>query len=213
MLKPIARSTADCESAAEALLSFASARAAAIAGTYTAINPQQSGDIWPGDLLVLNSGGQTTNVLVRGVTIADSTASPELLTYHIAFANDWAEGLGLKLSEAIAPDALLPQTALTGPAIVLPTLLQMTLVSATATALQIDAGTAPPNGGGFEVRRRDDDFGAGVDQDLVLRSPVRGFSIPREAQVEQYFIRMYDGSTPPVYSRYSSAVFTEVPVA
>ena len=52
-----------------------------------------------------------------------------------------------------------------------------------------------------------------VDQDLVLRAPVRGISIPREAQVERYFIRMYDGSTPPVYSRFSSAVFTDVPVA
>jgi hypothetical protein len=86
-------------------------------------------------------------------------------------------------------------------------------VSATTTALQVDAGTAPPAGGGFEVRRRDWDFGPGVDQDLVLRSPVRSFSIPREGQVEQYYVRMYDGSTPPVYSRFSSAVFTNLPVS
>jgi len=52
-----------------------------------------------------------------------------------------------------------------------------------------------------------------VDQDLVLRSPVRGFSIPREAQVEHYYVRMYDGSTPPKYSRFSSAVFTDLPVS
>ena len=69
-----------------------------------------------------------------------------------------------------------------------------------------------PSGGGFEVRRRDWDFGPGVDQDLVLRSPVGSFSIPRAAQVEQYYIRMYDGSNPPLYSRFSSAVFTNVPV-
>ena len=77
----------------------------------------------------------------------------------------------------------------------------------------MDAGTAPPAGGGFEVRRRDWDFGLGVDQDLVLRSPVRNFSIPREGQVEQYYVRMYDGSAPPVYSRFSSAVFTNLPVS
>ena len=71
---------------------------------------------------------------------------------------------------------------------------------------------APPAGGGFEVRRRDGGFGAAVDQDLVLRSPVRSFSIPRAAQVEQYFVRMYDASTPPVYSRFSAAVFTDIPV-
>jgi hypothetical protein len=135
-----------------------------------------------------------------------------VLTYRISFANDWAEGLGLKLSETIAADALLPQTALTTAGNVLANLQQLQVVSATGTALQVDAGTAPPAGGGFEVRRRDWDFGPGVDQDLVLRSPVRNFSIPREGQVERYYVRMYDGSTPPVYSRFSSAVFTDLPV-
>ncbi len=72
---------------------------------------------------------------------------------------------------------------------------------------------APPEGGGFEVRRRDGDFGPGVDQDLVLRSPVRSFSIPREGQVERYYVRMYDGSSLPVYSRSSSAVFMNLPVS
>jgi hypothetical protein len=147
------------------------------------------------------------------VDIADGAASPEVLTYRIAFANDWAEGLGMKLSEAIAADALLPQTALSAPGNVLANLQQLQLVSATETALQVDAGTDPPAGGGFEVRRRDGDFGPGVDQDLVLRSPVRSFSIPREGQVERYYVRMYDGSTPPVYSRFSSAVFTDLPVS
>ncbi|NYF78576.1 hypothetical protein [Granulicella arctica] len=213
VLKPIARSTPDCESAAAAILSFASARAAAIAGTYIALNPQQTADIWPGDLLALTTNGTTTSVLVRRIAIACGAASPELLTYTIAFANDWAEGLGIHLSEAVATDALLPLTALNGPATVLPTLLQLTVISASTTALQIDAGTAPPTGGGFEVRRRDGDFGPTIDQDLVLRSPVRSFAIPREAQVEQYFVRMYDGSNPPVYSRFSSAVFTDIPVA
>ncbi len=212
VLKPAARSTADCENAALAILSFASAVSAAIAGTYTAVNPQLSADIWPGDVLAITAGSQTTSVAVRSVTIARSSDAPEVLTYKIAFANDWAEGLGLKLSEQVAADALLPQAALNGPAGVLPNLLSLTVVAATGTMLQMDAGTAPPAGGGFEVRRRDNDFGAGVDQDLVLRSPVRSFQIPREGQVEQYFVRMYDGSTPPVYSRLSSAVFTDVPV-
>jgi hypothetical protein len=41
---------------------------------------------------------------------------------------------------------------------------------------------------------------------------VRSFSIPREAQVERYFVRMYDAAGAPVYSRFSSAVFTNLPV-
>lgn len=206
---PAARSSMDCENAALAVLSFSASRAAAIAGTYAAVNPA---DVWPGDVLAIASGDETMHVIVRRVEIADGSAWPEMLTYRIAFANDWAEGLGLKLSEAIAADALLPQTALTAAANVLANLQQMQVVSATGTALQVDAGMAPPAGGGFEVRRRDWDFGVSVDQDLVLRSPVRNFSIPREAQVERYYVRMYDGSTPPVYSRFSSAAFTNLPV-
>jgi hypothetical protein len=206
---PLARSSADCEQAALAVLSFAASRAAAIAGTYAAVNPA---DVWPGDVLAITSDGPAMSVVVRGVEIVDGAAWPEVLTYRIAFANDWAEGVGLKLSEAIAADALLPQTALTAAGNVLANLQQLQIVSATGTALQIDSGTAPPVGGGFEVRRRDWDFGPGVDQDLVLRSPVRNFTIPREAQVERYYVRMYDGSTPPVYSRFSSAVFTDLPV-
>jgi hypothetical protein len=209
-LKPPARSSMDCESAALAVLSFSASRAAAAAGTYEAVNPA---DVWPGDVLAVESGGNTMSVVVRRVEIADEMASPELLTYRITFANDWAEGLGLTLSEAIAADALLPQTALNAPGNVLANLQQLQVVSATGAALQVDAGTAPPAGGGFEVRRRDGDFGPGVDQDLVLRSPVRTFSIPREGQVEHYYVRMYDASTPPVYSRFSSAVFTDLPVS
>jgi hypothetical protein len=214
VLKPVARSSMDCESAALAVLSFSASRAAAAAGTYVAVNPV---DVWPGDVLAVTSGGETMSVIVRRVDIVDGMACPEVLTYRMAFANDWAEGLGLTLSEAIAADALLPRTALnvTSPlgGNVLANLQQLQVVSATGTALQVDAGMAPPAGGGFEVRRRDGDFGPGVDQDLVLRSPVRSFSIPREGQVEHYYVRMYDGSTPPVYSRFSSAVFTDLPVS
>jgi hypothetical protein len=210
VLKPEARSSVDCESAALAVLSFATSRAAAISGTYDAVNPA---DVWPGDVLAIPSNSQTMSVVVRRVEILDGMALPEMLTYRMAFANDWAEGLGLTLSEAIAANALLPQTALRTPGNVLANLQQLQVVSATGTALQVDAGTAPPAGGGFEVRRRDGDFGPGVDQDLVLRSPVRSFAIPREGQVEHYYVRMYDGSVPPLYSRFSSAVFTDLPVS
>ena len=214
VLKPPARCSVDCESVALAVLSFSASRAAAATGTYEAVNPA---DVWPGDVLAIASGKQTMSVVVRKVDIVDGFARPEVLTYRMTFANDWAEALGMTLSEAIAADAFLPETALssTVPAgsNVLANLQQLQLVSATGTALQVDTGMVPPVGGGFEVRRRDEDFGPGVDQDLVLRSPVRSFSIPREGQVEHYYVRMYDGSTPPVYSRFSSAMFTDLPVS
>jgi hypothetical protein len=215
VLQPVARSSADCESAAQAVLAFATSATAALAGTYTCWNPAQ--DVWPGDVLAVTSDGVTSSLLVRRVTVEDGHAEPELLRYKIAFANDWAtewaDGLGLKLSEEIAVDAVLPQTASSAPGEVLANLQQLTISALTETALQVDAGTAPPAGGGFEVRRKDWEFGAAVDPaDLVLRSPVRGLSIPRAAQVERFYVRMYDASTPPVYSRFSSAVFVNWPV-
>ncbi len=209
VVQPAARSTIDCESAAAALLSVASDPTASLGGSYVAVNPE---DMWPGDVLSFMRAGQTANALVRRVTIHDGFGAPEFVTYHVTFASEWAEGLGIKVSEAVATDVSLPQVAQTGPGTFLGSLQQLTLVSASGTVLQIDGGVEPPVGGGFEVRRRDGGFGAGNDQDLVLRSPVRGFSIPREAQVERYFVRMYDGSIPPLYSRYSSAIFTDVPV-
>jgi hypothetical protein len=211
VVKPIARSSVDCEAAAQAVLSFASSRSAAISGSYAAINPAT--DIWPGDVLSIVANGQTSNVVVRTVALASGHARPELLTYRIAFANDWAEALGITLSEAVAADAYLPPTPSPAAGAVLANLQQLTIASATTSALQIDAGTAPPTGGGFEVRRRDWDFGPGADQNLVLRSPVRSFSIPRAAQVERYYVRQYDASNPPLYSRLSSAVFINLPVA
>ena len=216
VLQPPARSSADCESAAQSVLAFSTSRAAAVAGTYAMVNPAQ--DIWPGDVLAITSGGVTSSLLVRSVVAKDSHAVPEVVQVEIRFANDWAteyaDGLGLKLSAEIAADVFLPQTASAAPGQVLVNLQQLAVTSLTETALQVDAGTAPPAGGGFEVRRRDWEFGSAVDAaDLVLRSPVRSFSIPRAAQVERFYVRSYDSSTPPIYSRFSSAIFVNAPVS
>jgi hypothetical protein len=217
---PVARSTGDCESAAQAVLAFATSRTAAVAGSYSLVNPAQ--DIWPGDVLAVTSAGVTSSLLVRSVVAKDCNAVPEVRQYEVKFANDWATewaaGIGLKLSEEIAADAYLPQAASSSPGQVLANLQQLSVAGVTMTnglpsSMQVNAGVAPPVGGGFEVRLKDWQFGAGVDAaDLVLRSPVQSFSIPLAAQVGGFYIRMYDASTPPIYSRFSSAVFVNAPV-
>ena len=88
----------------------------------------------------------------------------------------------------------------------------LTVSSVTGSQINVSANVTPPTGGGFEVRRRDWSFGPGTNSDLVLRSTVPNFIIPREAVMEQYYIRMYDGSTPPNYSRFSAAVFVNLPL-
>jgi len=209
VVHPAARCTEDCEAAAQAVLALATSRAAAQSGVYTAVNPQQ--DIWPGDVLALTAGGQSLNVVVRTVTLADGHASPELITCRIAFANDWAESLGITLSESVAADAELPETAASAPLVAPASLSSLTVVSVTATEIQVDAGIDPPAGGGFEVRRADANFGLRPGADLVLRSPVRAFTIPRASFHEAFYIRQYDAATPPVYSRRSAAILTNNP--
>jgi hypothetical protein len=209
---PAARSSADCENAASALLTLATSRAAAWTGSYTAWNGEQQSDVWPGDVLSVTSAsaGMTASLVVRSVQISLSPAVPEMTKYTIGFANDWADALAIKTSATVPAEAWLPQQ----PETVLPltNLNTWAVTSVSGSAIQVSAGATPPAGGGFEVRRRDWSFGPGTDSDLVLRSPVSNFTIPREAATEQYYIRMYDGSAPPNYSRFSSAVFANVPL-
>ncbi len=210
---PATRSSADCENAAFTLLALATSRAAAWSGKYTGFNLQSPQDIWPGDVLAVDaiSTGVLANLVVRAVTIEAGSSSPDLTKYTITFANDWAEALSFKLSSTVPKDVWLPQQAETA-VTVLPNLVTLAISSVTGTTIQIAGGVSAPAGGGFEVRRRDWYFAPGSDADLVLRSPVSNFDIPREAAIEQYYIRQYDGSTPPNYSRFSSAIFLNVPL-
>lgn len=207
---PNAISSMDCENAANALLNLASSKAAAWKGSYTGWNFDTHGDIWPGDVLAITAANITANLVVRTVQIEMVCAVPQMLKYTIHFANDWADALAIKTTSSVPTDTWLPQQ----PQAVEPldNLLTLTVSSVSTSAIQIGTGVTPPSGGGFEVRRRDWAFGPGTDSDLVLRSPVSSFSIPRQAAIEQFYIRTYDGSTPPNYSRFSNAVFINVPL-
>ncbi len=214
LTRPKARSSADCENASLALLNVSCSRWAAVTGRYDVVgaegDPLPGGDVWPGDLLALNApeNGLQGNVVVRDVKLEIASGGPRLMSYAIGFANDWASELSLAVSSTVAADVWIPSTP---NAAVLDSLSGLT-VSVSGGAIAVDAGVAPPAGGGFEVRRRDWAFAAGDDSDLVLRSPVQHFSIPRWNATEQYYVRMYDASTPPVYSRVSSAVFLNIPM-
>jgi hypothetical protein len=209
---PQALSSADCDNAASALLSLSSSRAAAWIGTYMGWNMETQGDIWPGDLLSVTStsANMSANLVVRSVQIDVSCSSPQMNKYIIHFANDWADALAIKTSSTVPADVWLPlQPQAVEP---LANLQTFSVSSINSSAIQVNTGVTPAAGGGFEVRRRDWSFGPGTNSDLVLRSPVSNFTIPREAAIEQYYVRMYDGSTPPNYSRFSSAVFANVPL-
>lgn len=207
---PEPRSSLDCENAATALLDLATNRGAAWKGKYTAWNMETQGDVWPGDLLAIasTSANLNANLVVRAVEIELLCGSPGLVKYIVSFANDWADALAIKTSTKVPADVWLPQQPES--ASPLANLSALMISSINGTAISVNAAAVPPTNGGFEVRRKDWAFGPGTNSDLVLRSPVNTFTIPREAATEQYYIRMYDGSTPPNYSRFSSAVFANV---
>ena len=197
-----------CGNAALALLSISTWSDGAWRGMYACWNPQQTADVWPGDVLKVKapSADISTGLLVREVQVRATSCAPELLRYTVRFANEWAEALSLKMSEGAPANAWLPPRALTAPN-ALASLRDLAVGSVSTTQIQVQAGLTPPSGGGFEVRRSDWKFGAGDGADLVLRSPVAAFTIVRQAPVECYYVRMYDGASPPNYSRFSSAIF------
>jgi hypothetical protein len=164
--------------------------------------------MWPGDLLQVEapSADMSSTLLIRNVEIRATSCVPELLNYAVSFANEWAEPLSLKMNEGAPLNAWLPPIALTA-STALPSARDLAVSSVSTTQIQVQAALTPPAGGGFEVRRSDWKFGAGDGADLALRSPVPNFTIVREAPVERYYVRMYDGATPPNYSRFSSAIF------
>ena len=205
---PMTRSSQDCENAAMAILSASSWVNGAWQGSYKCWNPHLTADVWPGDVLDMEvpSAGISTELVVRSVQIQATSCAPEMLNYTMEFANEWAAPLSLTLAEGAPANVWLPPVASAAPT-ALASLRDLAVTNVSTTQIQVQASMTPPSGGGFEVRRSDWKFGAGDGADLVLRSPVANFTIVREAPVERYYIRMYDGATPPNYSRFSSAVF------
>jgi hypothetical protein len=208
---PAARSSQDCRNAASAIEQAAAGVGALWSGSYKGTGISIGADVWPGDALLLNAPSACLNaqVVVRTVKVSYRASYPDLVEYAIAFANDWAEDLAIKTSGTVPSDAWLP--APVAP-VVLANLTGLSVTALSGSAVTVDAGVTPPVGGGFEIRRRDFAFMAGEDTGLVMRGsqPVMTFS--RESVSDRFYIRMYDGATPPNYSEFSTALFINLPL-
>lgn len=208
---PEARTSADCRNAATVMEEAAASVGALWSGTYKGTQLDFASDVWPGDALELTARSLSLDaqMVVRTVKLIYRATVPDRMAYEVSFANDWADDLAIKTSTTVPSDTLLP-------AAIAPTVLAnlngltSTVSSATVT---INAGMTPPSGGGFEVRRRDNAFMAGEDTDLVMRATVGTMTFSREAYNDRFYIRMYDGSTPPNYSEFSAALFINLPVS
>src|ERR1700704_4621964 len=79
------------------------------------------------------------------------------------------------------------------------------------------AAAALPQGGPAlttvsEVRAHDYGWGQANDRNLLGRFSTQTFSLPRLARTQNYFLRLYDNSSPSRYSRYSAALHLDYPL-
>lgn len=208
---PPARSSADCLNAALAIEQAAAGVSALWSGTYLGSRASFASDVWPGDALLLNapSTNLDAQVVVRAVKVSYRSSYPDLVNYAIEFANDWANDLAIKTSTTVPADAWLP--AAIAPT-VLANLTSLTVTTLNGTTVTINTGVTPPSGGGFEIRRRDFAFMPGEDPGLVVRATLPSITFSRETANDRFYIRMYDGSSPPNYSQFSTALFINLPL-
>jgi hypothetical protein len=209
---PPARTATDCRSAAQVMGQAAASTSALWSGTYKGNRSSFSRDVWPGDALLLNAPSTNLNaeVVVRMVKLAYSTSLPDLVEYEIAFANDWADDLAINTSTTVPANAWLP--APVNPT-VLGNLAHLKVTALNGNTVTVNTGVIPPAGGGFEVRLRDFAFMPGQDPTLALRGSQPNLTLLRASASDRYYIRMYDGSTPPNYSEFSTALFINLPLS
>ena len=208
---PATRSSLDCRNAAQAIVQAASGVSALWSGSYKGIRNFFATDVWPGDALQLNAPSASLNaqVVVRTVKVSYTASYPDLVDYAITFANDWADDLAIKTSVTVPADAWLPATA--NPT-VLANLNALTVTSMSGNTVTINTGATAPTGGGFEIRRRDFAFQPGEDTNLVMRGSEPTMTFTRVLASDRYYIRMFDGATPPNYSEFSAALFINLPL-
>jgi len=63
-----------------------------------------------------------------------------------------------------------------------------------------------------EARWSDSGWGPDNDRNLIGRFTTQTFTIPRLSQVQNCYLQQYDGSNPPRYSRYTTALHVDYPL-
>lgn len=215
---PLARTDADCENAALAILDDAVGTPwSGTYGTWSDFLPGAAADIFPGDAVTVNiaSRGAAFTAIIREVDIQIADPADDRSFYTIGFANDLASPLAIEYvstSTIISLEDMPPvlQTTQVGEyyQVNLP---DAQITAVTSTTVEIDAGLAPSEGLGIEVRSNDYGWGQANGRNLLGRFNSQTFSLARLAQTQTYFLRLYDSSSPPKYSRYASALHVDYP--
>jgi hypothetical protein len=213
---PPARTTLDCENAALALLNDGASPS--VAGKYQAWSdflPGGAMDIFPGDELNIDvpACGAVFTAIVKEVVLTVEDLSGEHSRYEISFTRSAAAEFAFEFESQAVASALnvLPKTSAQVGMTTLADLSGASITTVDSTTATIDAGVAPPAGGGIEVRWSDAGWGPFNDQNLAGRFTTQTFTLPRLGKIEDYYLRQYDASSPPKYSRYTAALHVDYP--
>ncbi|MBV9573819.1 MAG: hypothetical protein JOY93_07165 [Acidobacteriales bacterium] len=215
--QPEARTAHDCENAALALLDDATLPAwSGEYHTWGDLLPANAVDVFPGDAIniAMPSRNATFQAIVREVDISVLDIDEEHSVYKIKFANDAAKSLSFEFDAAkiMTPVAVTAVSNLNVGSQFLSDLTQAEITAVSSTTVTINAGITPVSGGGFEVRWSDEGWGAGNDRNLAGRFSSQTFTVPRLAKIQNCYLRQYDASASPKYSRYTTALHVNYPL-
>ena len=178
--------------------------------------PGGAADVFPGDGLAVNVPSRMASftAIVREVDVTIADIAGENCRYTLKFVDAGDPSLDF---EFVA--ALMKQTQVLTPIDVtevgshyLADLTDAAVTNVTSTTVTIDVGFTPVAGGGIEVRYSDEGWGVGYNGNLVGRFTSESITLTRYARAQTYFLRSYDGSGPPKYSRYSAALHVDYPL-
>jgi len=216
VLGPAPRTSADCETAALAILDDAGPGWSGEYGAWSKCLPGGATDMYPGDGLAINVPSRDASfaAIVREVAITVLDAQAENARYVLKFVDAGDPSLGFTFGQAQVKEAELPapvDISQVG-SNYLADLTSAEAVNVTSTTVTVDAQWTPPAGWGIEVRRSDLGWGTSNAGNLIGRYTSASITLPRYARGETYFLRSYDNSSPPRYSRYSTALHVDYPM-
>jgi len=211
---PKAWSAADAENAALAVLDDATQQA--WEGSYHVVSDLlPASDVTPGMTaqVAAPSWQAQFSAIVREVELQVLDPDADRSHYLIKFANYAASLMTMEFDSVLLAEPLQTIFTVSSPSssVYLPSLTAAQVTNIIATEITIDAGTAPSPGGGIEVRRSDGGWGQGSNGNLAGRFATQSFVVPRLSRVQDYYLRQYDASNPPKYSRYSALLHVDYP--
>jgi hypothetical protein len=211
---PLPRTSADCETAALALLDDAGP---GWVGEYRAWSPFLPGgaaDIFPGDGLTVDAPSRSASfaAIVRDVDVEIVDLAGENCRYTLQFVDAGDPSLDFAFQTAtVKQGTALTAMEVSAVGVFLPDLISAAVTNVSSTTITVDAGFTPGAGEGIEVRSTDAGWGPDNDRNLAGRFTSNSFTLPRFGRAQDYFLRRYDSSVPPKYSRYSTGLHVDYP--